>query len=202
VTDLISDSELAQLRRQDHAAFHRLVKTNHRMLLAVARGLVGTSEAEEVVQIAWIKAFDALPRFEGRAAVRTWLARIVMNEARMQLRSRRREVFLDDLDGAADPLAGRFGDDGHWTHPPAQWQDGDPLALLSADALQQCLEQLLNALPAQQRALLELRDVAGLEFEEICNTLEVSASNARVLLHRARTSLFKMVDHFQETGEC
>ena len=49
---------------------------------------------------------------------------------------------------------------------------------------------------------MELRDIQGLELDDICNMLEISASNARVLLHRARTQLFNMVDHYQETGEC
>ena len=57
-------------------------------------------------------------------------------------------------------------------------------------------------MPDQQRAMLELRDASGLGFDEICNELTITASNARVLLHRARTQLFKLVDHYQETGEC
>jgi RNA polymerase sigma-70 factor, ECF subfamily len=202
VTTPIDATELGLLRAKDHGAFHRLVKTHHRVLIAVARGIVGASEAEEVVQIAWIKAFDALPSFEGRAALRTWLSRIVMNEARMQRRSRRREVFLEDLGAADDPLDHRFAPDGHWSQPPTDWHSGDPASLLSADALQQCLDKLMVSMPELQRILVELRDMAGLEFAEICNTLDISASNARVLLHRGRLRVFKMVDHFQETGEC
>ncbi|MCB1836668.1 MAG: RNA polymerase subunit sigma-70, partial [Alcanivoracaceae bacterium] len=72
---------IAALKAGDEQAFSRLVRHHHRVLLAVARGLVGESEAEEVVQLAWIKAHRALPTFEGRSALRTWLSRIVMNEA-------------------------------------------------------------------------------------------------------------------------
>ena len=70
------------------------------------------------------------------------------------------------------------------------------------DALRDCLENLLTALPEHQRALLEMRDSSDLPFDEICNTLSISASNARVLLHRARAQLFKLVNRYQETGEC
>ena len=64
------------------------------------------------------------------------------------------------------------------------------------------LPPLLDTLPASQRAVLELRDTLELSFEEICNELSISASNAKVLLHRARLKLFRLVDHYEETGEC
>ena len=77
--------ELALLRGGDEAAFARLVRAHHRALLALARPIVGESEAAEVVQTAWIKAHAALKDFEGRAALRSWLSRIVINEAEKQV---------------------------------------------------------------------------------------------------------------------
>jgi RNA polymerase sigma-70 factor, ECF subfamily len=194
---------LDALRAGDEQAFASLVRAHHRALIAVARAVVGESEAEEVVQIAWIKAHKALPAFEGRSALRTWLSRIVLNEARMQLRSRRREVFYDDVfsvDG--DVLGDRFKPSGAWGSPPGHWQEDSPEDLLTAEHLQDCLERLMKEMPDNQRALLEMRDAGGIDFDEICNMLEVSASNARVLLHRARGRLYRLVDHYQETGEC
>ena len=64
------------------------------------------------------------------------------------------------------------------------------------------MEKHLHFMPDSQRLVLELRDMQGLPAEDVCNMLEISASNVRVLLHRARARLFEMVDHFQETGEC
>lgn len=194
---------IAALKAGDEAAFGQLVRHHHRTLLAVARGLVGESEAEEVVQLAWIKAHRALPAFEGRSALRTWLSRIVINEARMQLRSRRREVFLEDLAVEGhDPLEERFAASGHWAQPPHRWREDSPEALLTAEQLRDCLERLMREMPDNQRLLLEMRDAGGIDFDEICNTLSISASNARVLLHRARSRLFRLVDHYEETGEC
>ena len=75
-------------------------------------------------------------------------------------------------------------------------------ALLTRDELQHCLESHITAMPDNQRLALQLRDIQGLDFDDICNIMDVSASNVRVLVHRARARLFEMVDRFQETGEC
>lgn len=183
--------------------FARLVREHHRALIALAVPIVGASEAEEVVQNAWVKAYQAIDRFEGRSKIRTWLSRIVINEAKMQLRSRRREILQSDYDDRGDDaMADRFDDRGHWAHPPAAWSDDAPEALLSSRTLQDCLGALFERMPDNQRIVLELRDSDGMSFDDICNDLAISASNARVLLHRARAQLYQLVDHYQETGEC
>ena len=193
--------DLAALRRGDEVAFAHAVRHHHRALLAVASAIVGVDDAEEAVQNGWIKAHAALAGFEGRSALRTWLTRIVINECRMLLRGRRPTISLDEANDS-HPLADRFKANGHWSKPPVPWHEDSPDGLLMEQELEQCLQRLLAAMPEQQRAVLELRDSGGLEFAEICNELTVSASNARVLLHRARSQLFKLVDQYQETGEC
>ena len=74
--------------------------------------------------------------------------------------------------------------------------------MLSEDELRECLEQTLLSLPQLQSSVLVLRERQGLELEEICNILEISLSNVRVLIHRARLKVFATVEHFEETGEC
>lgn len=195
---------LDRLRAGDQQAFSVLVRRHHRALIAVARPLVGESDAEEMVQMAWVKVHKAIASFEGRSALRTWLSRIVLNEARMWLRKHKREVLMDDLAGEDDgnPMADRFQQNGHWGKPPVQWSMDSPDDLLMGDQLADCLDRVLGEMPDNQRAMLEMRDAGDLGFDEICNILGISASNARVLLHRARGRLFKLVDHYQETGDC
>lgn len=123
----------------------------------------------------------------------------------MQLRARKRELLFAEVPDAADhsdALTDRFQQDGHWQKPPSSWHVDSPDALLMSADLADCLERLLSEIPNNQRAILEMRDSSELPFDEICNELAISASNARVLLHRARAQLFKLVDHYQETGEC
>ena len=201
----MDSDRLEQLKLGDQKLFSELVRDHHHALIALATPIVGHSEAEEVVQNAWVKAYKAISNFQGKSALRTWLSRIVINEAKMQLRSRKRELLFADIgDGHEnhDALTDRFSDNGRWKNSPTNWHVDSPDALLMSADLERCLERLLTEIPANQRAMLEMRDSSGLPFDEICNELSISASNARVLLHRARTELFKLVDHYQETGEC
>lgn len=202
---MMDSDTLQRLKRGDQALFVELVRDHHHALIALVIPIVGKSEAEEVVQNAWLKAHQAIAQFEGRAQIRTWLGRIVINEAKMQLRQRGRELLFSDWqdgDESGDALADRFRHNGSWQSPPTQWDMDTPEDLLMREDLADCLEELLEAMAPNQRAVLELRDTTGFSFEEICNELSLSASNARVILHRARSQLFKLVDHYEETGEC
>ena len=191
---LESPEFIERLRQGDQAAFGQLVKAHHNMLLATARTMLSSADAEEAVQDGWIAAHRAISKFEGRSLLRTWLTRIVINQARMMLRKGGREIQFDPTD-EQDALAHRFRDGGHWDL-------SGPDALLTRDELRHCMEKTLGKMPDNQRLVLELRDLQGMDFDDICNMLDVSASNVRVLLHRARARLFELVDHFQETGEC
>lgn len=194
-------SELDALRRGDADAFNAVVRANHRALLAVARGIVGSDDAEEIVQIAWIKAFQGIAGFEGRAKLRTWLTSIVLNEARMHLRRLAREPRMA-LDDTEDPFGDRFDARGGWSQPPLAWRSPRPEDALMQEQFAECLGRILDALPAQQRLVLELRDVQGLSLETIGAELGLAAGNVRVLLHRARAKMYQAIEHFEVSGEC
>jgi len=182
-----------------------MISQHHLHLLAVAGAIVGDAECEEIVQQAWIKAYQNWANFRHHSSERTWLTRIVINQAKMHLRSRkrdRRHVATLIIAEGDEPLQARFHSNGHWQQPLAQWCEAGPEQLLMRDQLADCLTRLLARLPRQQRDLLALRDHAQLGFEEICNELGLSASNARVLLHRARAQVVALVDHYEESGEC
>ena len=91
---------------------------------------------------------------------------------------------------------------GHWLQSPISWHSDSPEALLDEQELRECLEHTLTSLSELQRSVIMLRDRQCLELEEICNLLDISHSNVRVLLHRARLSVFATLDHFEVTGEC
>lgn len=196
------DALLPRLRAGDEDSFRQLVERYHGGLLNVARTLLRDGEAEEAVQEAWVSVYRHIARFEGRSSLRTWLTRIVINEAKMRLRKNGREIILDLASAEPEPFADRFDDSGHWSAVPQQWDAHSPEQLLEERDLLDCLQRTLAKLPTNQRLVLELRDLQGEELDAICNMLEISASNVRVLLHRARTQLFGTVDHYQETGEC
>nr|WP_242521775.1 RNA polymerase sigma factor [Motiliproteus sp. SC1-56] len=191
------------LRRRDEASFNRLVAAYYAPMRSLASTIVGESIADEVVQEAWISVYRALSGFEGRSSLKTWILRITANEAKTRLRREKRYTSLEQLQGDSGTLlADRFADDGHWQRPPVQWHADAPDALLTNAEMGRCIEQTLHQLPPLQQAVFTLKDLEGSGFDEICNILEISASNARVLLHRARVRLFGKIEHFQETGEC
>lgn len=194
------DAQLVEaLRRGDEGAFAALVTEHHAAFVRIARVWVGdVSAAEEVVQAAWLAALESLDRFEGRAALRTWLYGIVVNVARSHARTARREIPLsalvaEELDEAAPavsperflPAGHRWAD--HWAEMPAAFPAPDQ-ALERAE-LRATLEAAIAELPPVQQQVFILCDVQRLSGEEACNILGVSDTNQRALLHRARTKL-------------
>lgn len=182
---------LARLRAGDQAAFATVVRQWSPAMLRVARAHVRThSSAEEVVQEAWIAVLRALDGFEGRAQLRTWVFRILLNVARR--RGRTEERMNAELSGpTVDPGRFRDGDDrypGHWRAEAAPVEWGPEPALLAAE-FRAVLERALAELPERQRAVVELRDVHGLDHQEVCELLELTPANQRVLLHRGRARL-------------
>lgn len=203
-TSVKEDIDLDALRAGDKEIFVRLIRRYHHTLVAIVRPLVGEARAEETVQEAWIKIHKSCARFEGRSQIKSWLCSIALNEARMELRRQKREVDTESAStmDSIDNLSDRFKPGGHWARPPLQWESDSPDELLMQANLLDCLNKHLDSLPAQQQALVRLRDIDGEAFESICNGLDISASNARVLLHRARSALYKMLEIYEETGEC
>lgn len=195
---------LARLRAGQPAAFEEIVRQYHGAMKRAAAALIGEAQAEEAVQEAWLSAIRNLPKFEGRSTLKTWLFSILLNEARGRLRKAKREVRMEDFGSGAEGLLDpdRFAGNGHWAQEPLLWHDQSPEALLSHEDFLRCLEKALDILPETQRSVLTLREYQGLELEQICNILSISASNIRVLLHRARTRVYVMVDRFEETGTC
>ena len=185
----------------DHKAFRVLVERYYSVMLAVARSIIGDSLAEEVVQEAWLSAYRNLAKFEGRASLKTWLITIVSNEAKTRLRKESRTVSIVELSDD-DTFLERYGSDGHWSKPPSTWHDDTPEALLNNQQFITCLNKYMSNLSVQARAALALKDIHGISLDEICNILDITASNVRVLIHRSRHKVFEHIENFQETGTC
>ncbi len=172
---------LDALRAGDDAAFAALVSRYHPRLLRFAETMVPSrAVAEEVVQDTWLGVVRGIDRFEGRSSVKTWLFHILANRARTTGAREARSVPL------GDPLEGRFDPSGVWSQPPEPWSEAVD-ARVVAHELAARVKECLPELPAAQRQVLVLRDVEGLDATEVCDLLQISAGNQRVLLHRARS---------------
>jgi RNA polymerase sigma-70 factor (ECF subfamily) len=197
---------LTAVRRGDEAAFGRLVDRYHPSLVRIATLFVRDhTVAEEVAQETWIGVLRGLDRFEGRSSFRTWLFGILANQARRRGERERRMIPFSALAQPAGERAEpavppeRFlpaGDEwaGHWASPPSAWPAPED-ALLAAEARHR-LEEAIAALPPNQRAVITLRDVEGWDAAEVCNALRLSATNQRVLLHRARSRVRAALERY------
>ena len=194
---------LKRLLAGEQQAFRELVSTYQGAMRAVAYAIVGSRHADEAVQDAWLSVVRNIGGFESRSSLKTWLLTITANAAKNRYKQNRREVLLDDLPSPHGTIDDdRFSADGHWLLAPLAWHQDTPEALLAENELRECLEHTLLSLPQLQSSVLVLRERQGLALEEICNLLDLSLSNVRVLVHRARLKVFAIVEHFEETGEC
>jgi RNA polymerase sigma-70 factor, ECF subfamily len=188
---------LARLRAGDERAFETLVERHYPTMLAVARHYVKTGAvAEEVVQEAWLGVLKGIDRFEGRSSLRTWILRILVNTAKTRgVREARSVPFAslapEDDEPAVEPGRFRGADDpfpGHWRAYPGNWQRQPDEALADRETLDVVLATI-HQLPAPQRIVITMRDIQGCDSEEVCEALDVSEGNQRVLLHRARSKV-------------
>ena len=190
------------LRRGDEVAFMRLVDEYGPMLLRVARMYVPSAAvAEEVVQETWIAVLNGIDRFEGRSSLKTWIFRILTNIAKTRGERERRSVpFSSAARAAADEPSvdpDRFlpAGDEHaraWAIGPIPWP-GPEESLLSGETRDVILDAI-EKLPPAQREVITLRDVDGWTSEEVRNALEISETNQRVLLHRARSKVRRAIE--------
>src|SRR5262245_19680153 len=193
-----TDADLVeQLREENEASMAQLVDQWSPTMFRVARSFVDSAQsAEDVVQDAWLAMLSGLARFEGRSSLRTWTFSILVNRARTRgTREARtlpqpplgpREALTEDDwcpgPGRERPVTWSSID------APSRWDTSPETVALSREALRQ-LDRALSALPPRQRMVVTMRDVCGMDAEEVCAALNISPSNQRVLLHRARAVL-------------
>jgi len=199
-----SDEKLVEaLRAGDEAAFAEIVRAYNSSLLRVAQIYVGSRAlAEDVVGETWLAVLNGIDRFEGRSSLKTWIFRILANRAKTRAQRERRTIPFSALDPgrvpepALEPERFRGPEDsrwpGHWAVPPQPWPEE---ALLSTETRNK-LAEAIEMLPAGQRAVISLRDIEGWSAQEVCNALDISETNQRVLLHRARSKVRKALEEY------
>jgi len=193
------DAELVSaLQQGDEKAFLALVERYHATMVRVARGYVASrAVAEEVAQETWLGVLQGIDRFEGRSSLRTWIFRILTNRAKTRGQREARTIPFSSLgpegeDGgpSVDPERFRAAEDrvapGAWADPPREWGHDPVRRLLGRETLG-LIGAAIDELPPVQREVIVLRDVEGWEAAEVCDALELSEGNQRVLLHRARS---------------
>ena len=201
----MEDARLVEgLRAGEEAAFAALMRMHGASMLRVAQMYVSTrAVAEEVVQEAWLGVLKGIDRFEGRSSLKTWLFRILVNTAKTrgvrEARSLPFSALADDAGEGAVPVDRFLGAGerfpGHWAVPPASWAGIPEERLLSAETMD-VVRRTIDSLPPAQKTVLTLRDVEGFSAEEVCNGLDLTETNGRVLLHRARAKVRAALEEY------
>jgi RNA polymerase sigma-70 factor (ECF subfamily) len=202
MSSLLTDEDaglVKALKARKDEAFAALVHMYGASMLRVAQIYVSSRAlAEEVVQETWLAVLGGIDRFEGRSSLKTWIFRILENIAKTRAVREGRTLPFSAFDPGRVPEAAvdpdRFFDSehprwpGHWASPPQRWDTIPEESLLGRETRTH-IETALETLPAAQRAVVSLRDIEGWSSEEVCNALELSETNQRVLLHRGRSKL-------------
>jgi RNA polymerase sigma-70 factor (ECF subfamily) len=182
-----ADAELvARARSRDEAAVRSIMQSNNRRLYRLARGILrNDSEAEDVVQETYVRAFTNLERFRGESSLSTWLARIAMNEALGRLRRQRPSVEWTSLpQGALEAQIIQF---------PLSSAD-DPEKSMAQREIQRVVEHAIDELPEAFRIVLITRVIEGMNVEETADILGLKPETVKTRLHRARTMLRDQVE--------
>jgi RNA polymerase sigma-70 factor, ECF subfamily len=145
--------------------------------------------AEDAVQETLLAAIQGASRFAGQSSVRTWLVGILKHKIVDSIRktARERQGESDVEKESTEDLEGFFASDGHFAEPPQEW--ASPERSLEERRFFEALERCLQALPRNTANAFTMRELIGLETEEICKELGISTSNCWVMLYRARMSL-------------
>lgn len=187
---------LKRLRAGEDDAFDELVAATGGRLMAVARQMLGEEQdAQDAVQEGYLNAFRSIDRFDGRAALSTWLHRIVVNACLMKLRHKRRHPAR-----SMDDLLPQFLEDGHQRTPNKPWRPSTPSGIQGQE-LHALIRGKIEELPDQYREVIVLRDLVGLDTEETANVLGVSLSAVKTRLQRARQALRALLDPFFTDGD-
>jgi RNA polymerase sigma-70 factor (ECF subfamily) len=188
------DAELSRSTRLEE-----ITRTHAGRLHAAAQRILGehAQHADDVVQTAFLSAFKSLDGFREEANLGTWMHRIVINAA---LKERQRRARQRSVEGPLiEDLVPAFDSTGHFQRPQRRW--GRSPEDLASDAEQRRLiRRKINELPEDYRNVLLLRDLEGLTTQEAAEQLEISVSNAKVRLHRARLALRGLLDRTLGAG--
>jgi RNA polymerase sigma-70 factor, ECF subfamily len=198
---------IESLKAGDEQAFARLAEDYNPSLLRVAMTYVSTrAVAEEVVQDTWLGVLAGLDRFEGRSSLKTWIFKILTNTASTRGQREWRSLPFSSLAGEEGDEQGPsvhpdrfFPPDhdrypNHWALGPTPWL-GPEDGLISGETREVIL-RAIEELPSSQRTVITLRDVQGWPAEEVCDALDLSEGNQRVLLHRGRSRVRSALERY------
>ena len=213
LTDVVASADdlyvVEQLRNGNEDAFVAMIDRYAPTMLRLAMVYVRAwAVAEEVVQETWMGILEGLGRFEGRSSLKTWMFRILTNCAKTRAQREGRSIPFSSLEDSDTDHAEQAVDPdrflpvdhrwpGHWVSFPSNWEEMLEDRILSQET-SDCINRAIEALPPNQREIITLRDIEGWTSEETCAFRGISEVNQRVLLHRARSKVRRVLEEYFE----
>jgi RNA polymerase sigma factor (sigma-70 family) len=182
--DALDDVALVgQVQHGDRQAFRHVMRRSNQRLFRVARGVMNDdAEAEDVVQEAYVHAYEKIASFRGDASLLTWLTRIVLNEAYGRLRKRHHTVDIDQIDASQ-------ADNSRVVAFPSKFGSEDPAASAARDQIRRLVERAIDGLPEPFRIVFVMREIEECTVEETAVSLDLRPETVKTRLHRARRLL-------------
>lgn len=175
-------------KSDDQSAFRAIMERNNQRLYRVARAVMkDDTEAEDVVQETYLRAFFNLSEFRGESSLTTWLTRIALNEALGRKRKQRAMVTLETVETAQQTSA-------QIIQFPTMNTETDPERSAAQNEIQRLLERAMDALPEPFRVVFVMRDVEEMSIEETASHLGIRPQTVKTRLHRARRLLRQSLD--------
>ncbi|MGO7411357.1 RNA polymerase sigma factor [Rhizobium ruizarguesonis] len=187
---ILSDADLVPLAKMgDEPAIRTIVQRHNQRLFRTARAIVrNDAEAEDVVQAAYVKAFTNLATFRGDAQLSTWLTRITLNEALSRVRARKNTTGLEEIEMQTTARGGEV------LQFPSFLSATDPETELARSQARHLLENAVDELPDDFRAVFVLRDIEGMSTDEAASYLGIRPETAKSRLHRARKMMRQSIE--------
>jgi RNA polymerase sigma-70 factor (ECF subfamily) len=191
-----NDAEILRgLTVGDRGAFERIYRQHNDAMVRVASSILNNhASAEEVAHETWIAVLRNIRSFEGRSSLAGWIFTILSNRAKTRVKRDGRSVSLNtsqNEDDASDAFDGR----GRWKDLPELWEEITPERVIAGRQIMDHVAEAIKTLPTAQRAVLVLRGQQELDSREVCEILEITEGNMRILLHRARRTLRQAIDN-------
>lgn len=157
--------------------------------------------AEDLVQETLLAALRGRKNFKSRSAVQTWLTAILKHKVVDHFRKKHRENPVEDIEAVSESVESYFKNTGGWKIRPGRW-DVNPMKIYEQQEFMDVLSRCLSDLPDRLAKAFMLREIEGFTTDELCKTMEITATNSWVMLYRARTYLRRCleINWFDETG--
>ena len=187
------DDLIRKAQHGDEKSINYLIKTFTPKIESLLRPMVDEASMSDIAQDVWISVFNHLKDLKNVSYFKTWLYRIVINQAKSELKT---AWVKNKSSKSCDDLESMFNPGGSWKKPPTPWGMEAPDQIIEQEELAQLIKIQIDNLPIQQRTVMILHDIEQVNIYDISDLLEISENNTSVILHRARKKIYFHINEY------